>query len=410
MNNLLTISMITNEALFVLRNNLVAARHINREYNDKFGVEGAKIGQVLSVRKPPRYIVQNGAKMQKQDVKEEQVPVKLDQQKHVAISFTSADLLLSIDEFSERIIKPAVAALANQIDYDVLQMFKKVPNFTGAIGTVPNALSTYLDAGVFLSDEATPKVDRYVVISPRMEATIVNALSGLFHDGKEVTRQYRDGTMGRAAGFDWSMDQNVGAHTVGALGASNPTVTGAGQTGSNLLTGGWAAGATLNEGDIMEIVGVSAINPQNRIATGQRRRFVVTQQCVADAGGVMIIPIYPAIIPVGPNTPDATVDVTAGNGAVINVFGIAAANFATIAGVTSRQGMAFHKDAFTLVSADLPLPEGVDKAARASDPDLGISIRLVRDYNISDDEFPCRLDVLYGVSALRQELACRVLG
>jgi hypothetical protein len=252
-NTYLTISMITRECLEVLRNNLIMARYVNRQYNKEFAVAGAKIGQTLSIRKPPRYVVESGAHMIQQDYKDEFVNISLDKQKHVGLAFTSADRLLSLDDFSKRVIEPAIAPLANQIDYDLLALYKQIPNFVGTPGVVPSAHLTYLNAGVALSNEAAPRPQRYCVVGPQMQATIVNAGLTFQNPGASISKQFEEGTVGRALGFDWGEDQNLSSHAVGAI-AGTPTVNGA-QTGASILTAAWGALATLKEGDKISIAG-----------------------------------------------------------------------------------------------------------------------------------------------------------
>ena len=399
-NTYLTISMITREALRVLSNNLAFTRGATTEYNDKFGVEGAKIGTTVNVRKPPRYVGRTGTAISIENATETQVAVTLDTQFGVDLSFSSADLKLSIDDFSKRFIRPAIATIANKIDNDGLKLYKKVYNTVGAQGTVPNALLTYLNAGVKLDDEATPMDgQRNLVITPQMQATIVDALKGLFQSATAIADQYRSGQMGVAAGFNWFMDQNCATHTIGAHGGT-PLVNGASQTGASLVTDGWTAStAVLKEGDVITLAGVNAVNPQSRESTGVLRQFVVTANVTSDGSGNATIAISPSITT---GTGFQTVTGSAADNAAITVSGTASA--------TARIGLAHHPDAFTLVTADLPVPNGTDMAARANAPDSGLSIRLVRDYDITTDLFPCRLDVLYGWAALRPELAVRVWG
>ena len=399
-NTYLTISMITREALRVLSNNLAFTRGATTEYNDKFGVEGAKIGTTVNVRKPPRYVGRTGTAISIENATETQVAVTLDTQFGVDLSFSSADLKLSIDDFSKRFIRPAIATIANKIDNDGLKLYKKVYNTVGAQGTVPNALLTYLNAGVKLDDEATPMDgQRNLVITPQMQATIVDALKGLFQSATAIADQYRSGQMGVAAGFNWFMDQNCATHTIGAHGGT-PLVNGASQTGASLVTDGWTAStAVLKEGDVITLAGVNAVNPQSGESTGVLRQFVVTANVTSDGSGNATIAISPSITT---GTGFQTVTGSAADNAAITVSGTASA--------TARIGLAHHPDAFTLVTADLPVPNGTDMAARANDPDSGLSIRLVRDYDITTDLFPCRLDVLYGWAALRPELAVRVWG
>lgn len=404
-NTLLTISMITREALMVLENNLTFTKHVRRDFDENFGVAGAKIGTILNIRKPPKYVGRTGQGIQIEDATETQVPLALNTQRGVDLAFTSADLALSIDDFRERFINPAVANVANGIDYDGMQQYLNVYNMIGTPGVTPNALLTYLQAGQRLNEEACPRdADRALVISPASEASIVDALKGLFQASTEIEEQYKTGKMGLAIGFKWSMDQNVGTQVFGALGGA-PVVNGANQTGSSLITNGWtgAVATRLNAGDVITVgtgaTGCYAIFQQSRASTGALRNFLVTANTASDINGNMTIPIYPAITPAGPFQ---TVVASPANGAVITP--LAAAN------TSSPQSMAFHKTAFAMGCADLPLPKGVDLAARVSDKKLGCSIRLVRAYDINTDRFPCRLDILYGWVTLYPELACRVAG
>ena len=399
-NTLLTISMITREALRVLENNLTFTKGVNRQYDDRFGVEGAKIGTVLNVRKPPRYVGRTGTAISIEDATETQVAVTLDTQFGVDITFTSEDLALKIDDFSKRFISPAVATVANKIDHAGLGLYKSVYNSVGTPVTVPNALLTYLQAGVKLDNNSAPMDgQRSICITPIMQATIVDALKGLFQQSTAIASQYRRGQMGTAIGLDWFMDQNCATHTIGAHGGT-PLVNGASQTGASLVTDGWTAStAVLKEGDVITLAGVNAVNPQSRESTGVLRQFVVTANVTSDGSGNATIAISPSITT---GTGFQTVTGSPADNAAITVSGAASA--------TARVGLAHHPDAFTLVTADLPVPNGTDMAARANDPDSGLSIRLVRDYDITTDLFPCRLDVLYGWAALRPELAVRGWG
>jgi hypothetical protein len=416
--------MITNEALRILTNQLAFTKRVNRHYDQSFGVEGAKIGTTLNVRKPVRYLVSQGPALTIQDITETTVPVTLTTQAVVGISFTSQDLKLSIDEFSKRLIQPAVAAIANQIDFDGMGLYRQVYNYVAESalspvpawtpGAVPQRLLTYLNAGVALDNNACPQDgQRSVIINPQMQATIVDALKGLFHSGDELEKQYKKGHMGVAAGFEWAQDQNTWTHTTGNVypssNASTPEIgtslVAAG--GATIYASGFYANSTLVVGDIIQIAGVYQVNPQNHQSTNVLQPFVVTAPTGLMTGTNDAIQISPAIV-----TSGAYQNVTAAPllNAAITVFGQGAgAPLNGIAGASTPQGLAFHPDAFTLACADLPLPEGVDMAARASDEDTGLSLRMVRQYDINTDKWPCRVDVLYGWAALRPELACRIL-
>lgn len=400
-NTNLTISMTTREALRILENKLTFAKGVNREYDDQFAISGAKIGDTINIRKPARYVGRTGATLSVEDHTETSVALQLDTQFGVDVNFTSKELTLSIDDFSKRILNPAMAVIANKIDRDGLGLYKNVANAVGTPGTPPTTLRTYLLAGAKLDYSATPKDgSRSLVIEPTAQVEIVDALKGLFQSSEKIADQYESGNMGLAAGFKWSMDQNVVSHTVGPLGGT-PAVNGAAQTGASLVTNGWTAAAAsrLVQGDVFTIAGVSAVNPQSRQSTGQLQQFVVTAAVSSDGAGNATIPIFPSIVTSGAFQ---TVTASPANAALLTVLGAAAA--------ISPTNLAYHKDAFVMGCADLLLPKGVDMASRVSDKQLGLSIRMIRQYDINNDKFPCRLDVLYGWKAVYPELACRIQG
>jgi hypothetical protein len=395
--------MITREALMLLENSLTFTKQVNREYDDKFAVSGAKIGATLNIRVPADYSVSSGPNLSVQNFTETQVPLVINQQKHVDVSFSSQELTLSMQDFSDRVLAPQIVQLANQIDQDGLAQYVNVYNSVGTPGTANNTLAPFLAAGVALDNTSTPRdiTKRNIVLSPQGQADAVAGFQTYFNDQDTIGKQYQNGTMGRAVGFKWSMDQNVSSQTVGPLGGA-PVVNGAAQTGASLVTNGWTAAAAvrLNAGDIFTIAGVFGVNPRSKFSTGKLQQFVVTAQTSSDGAGNATIPISPAIVTAG-----ATQNVTnsPANSAALTVVG--AANSIT------PQGLAFHRDAFTLACVDL---EDVSKygawGARVSDKQLGISMRIARQYAIGSDTVPCRIDVLYGWLATRPQMACRIQG
>ena len=414
-NQLLTISMITREALRVLVNNLVFTNLVERQYDDQFGKAGAKIGNVLNIRKPPRFVRTDGQGLQLQDVTETSVPLVLTTQAQRAFTFTSQDLALNIDDFSKRFVKPAVASLANQVDYDGLQQYVNVWSSVGTPGTTPNALLTYLQAQRLLNENAAPDDDeRSIVIPPVSQAVIVDALKGLFHASDNIEEQYKRGKMGTTIGAEWYMDQNVASQTTGSawvgasvtMVASNPTyvTTGVGGANSASTTVSLIALAntgTVQQGDVFTIAGVYAVNPQNFQSTGSLQQFTAAATQTSAGTTLTALPVYPPIILTGPFQ---TVTAAPATSAVVTFIG------GTAASVSSPQALCFHKEAFAMACADLPLPGGVDMAERVSDKELGLSIRLIRAYDINQDRFPLRIDFLYGWTTLYGQLAARIWG
>ena len=408
-NNLLTISKITNEALMVLENELTFTSEVDRNYDDQFAVVGGKIGNTVNVRKPGRFIGTTGPALNVEDFNETSVPVTLSTQFHVDTQFTTQDLALSLDMFSDRVLKPAVAAIANKIDRDgTLQAANNTYNIVGTAGTPPTGLITYLTAAAYLDSEGAPRDGRRsCIVEPFTSATIVDSLKGLFVPQEAIGEQYRKGLMGRdSAGMNWKMDQNVVAHTFGSFAG---TATVATTTATGFLTSGWASSSTitltltngvaLNQGDTFTIAGVYAVNPQNRQAYGSNKlRNFVVNTAVSGSGGTITVNVSPAVITAGQFQ----------NVSIPSTSATAAVSFFNSSGTVSPQNIIMHRNAFTLAVADLELPEGVHFAGRASDKEIGLSMRVVRQYTINNDSIPTRLDVLYGWANLYPELACRV--
>ena len=406
-NNLLTISKITNEALMVLENELTFTSEVDRNYDDQFAVVGAKIGNTVNVRKPGRFIGTTGPALNVEDFNESSVPVTLSTQFHVDTQFTTQDLALSLDMFSSRVLKPAVAAIANKIDRDGMVMANlNTANIVGTAGTPPTGLITYLTAGAYLDSEGAPRDGRRsVIIEPFTSATIVDSLKGLFVPQEAIGEQYRKGLMGRdSAGVNWKLDQNVVSQTFGSWSANTIAINVTTATG--FLTSGWSqfstisltasSASTLNAGDVFTIPGVYAVNPQNRQSYGKLRNFVVMATTTVGTGATSVT-VSPAIITAGQFQ---NVSVTSSGSQNITAF--------NNTGVASPQNIMMHRNAFTLAVADLELPDGVHFAGRASDKEIGLSMRVVRQYTINNDSIPTRLDVLYGWAPLYPELACRI--
>jgi hypothetical protein len=323
-----------------------------------------------------------------------------------------------MDMFSNRLLKPAIAAIANKVDRDGLLMAKNnTANIVGVPGTRPTGLLTYLTAAAYVDSEGGPRDGRRaVVIEPFTSSVIVDSLKGLFTPAEHIGEQYKKGLLGRdAGGMNWKMDQNVIAHTFGSWATTAGTLT-ANTSGAftGSLSTGWAATSTftltnsqtltLNQGDTIQIAGVFAVNPQNRQTYGGNilRSFVV-QQTVTAAAGTFSVTVSPAII-TGGQFQNVFVGSTSAT-ATVTPLSIAGT---TATAVVSPQNILFHRNAYTLAVADLPVPEGVDFAGRASDDETGLSLRIVRQYTINNDALPTRIEILYGWAPLYQELACRI--
>ena len=412
-NTLLSPTAITREFLMILHANLTFTKNVNRQYNSDFANSGAtmsgKIGPSLRVRKPNRYTVRTGAAIQVQDTTEDYVTVNCTTQKGVDMRFSSADLTLTIDEFSDRYIKPAALLLASIMDYDGLTLYKDVynvvgdptHNFEGTTGSNNPCPNAFLNAKAQMDIYNCPPDERAIVLGPYGHSDSVAGLAGLYNPQAAISEQFHKGEMGSALGFDFHMDQNVQRLTAGSRIVGNGSSTGcqvdtASQTGASLKVKNLSTYAFV-VGDVFYIASgtaVNTVNPETKQDTGVAQLFTVT--AATSGASTATLSISPSIV-----TSGATQTVTASpdNAAYIVFIGTASTAY--------TNHLAFHKDAFTVVTADLVVPRGVDFAAREVYD--GISARIIRQYDINNDNLPCRLDILYGWTTIRPELACRIL-
>jgi hypothetical protein len=453
-NTLLTISYITNEGLDVLENNLVFSAGVDRQYSNEFAVKNAKIGATVNIRRPPRYIGTFGPALNVEDTNETYIPVSLNSQFHVDVQFTTADLLLSMDLFRTRVLSPMMATIANRIDSDGCYFaYQNTASSVGTPGTPPSSFLPFALASAFLANESAPAdVTPRLVLDPFSMAYAADGIKGLYNPQAAIGEYIRRGQIAKDhAGLDWFRDQNVVSFTTGAQGGT-PLLT-ANTAGAFLTTGwaqsgfietnGWTATTgVIKVGDIIQIAGVYPANPQSRTQYGTAlKQFVVLPPggYVAQPSGAASPGLAFAAATLTSGTFAASTGVyTSGSGAgalsikigecvisggqfqnVVTTAAFTTTSALTVNGGTSYaakvspQGIVYHKNAFALAFADLPLPGGVqmaERAARAASDDVGMSIRLVTQYTINNDAEPTRADVLYGWSGLYRSMAVRVAG
>ena len=399
-NSILTIDMITRKALEILENNLVLTRNVNRQYDDSFAVEGAKIGSTLRIRLPDRALVTDGAALQVQDDNEQYTTLTVASQKHIGVNFTSAELTMQLDDFAERVLKPRISQLASSIDADVANSYKSIYSSVGTPGTTPSTSLVLLQAQQKLNENAAVMSPRYATVNPAANAGLVEGMKGLFNPTDTISRQFKNGMMGMGVlGFDEvNMSQSIKQHLTGSWGTSITVTSTVATQGQATLPISFTGGSqSWNVGDVFTIANVYSVNPQTRESTGSLQQFTVTA-AVAGASATTTLSISPAIYT--STNALATVDSFPQASAVVTMLGSAASQYA--------QNLVYHKDAITFATADLLLPQGVDMASRQVHN--GISMRVVRQYDINNDRLPCRIDVLYGYSAIRPAMACRIWG
>lgn len=450
-NNLLTTSYIVNVGLSVLENTLIFADKVNRQYSDEFAIKEAKIGATVNIRRPPRYLGTFGPALNVEDTNETYIPVSLRNQFHVDVQFTTADLLLSMDLFKTRVLKPMMATVANRIDSDGCYYgYQNTALSVGTPGVPPSSFLQFAQANALLSAEAAPPdVTRNCILDPLSMAYATDGVKGLFNPQAQIGEYVKNGLVAkRFAGLDWFTDQNIVSYTTGAQGGT-PLLT-ANTAGAFLTTGwsqsgfiqtnGWSnSTAVIKVGDIIQIAGVFPANPQSRTQYGNAlKQFVVVAPFgyvsnpagaaspgLNFASGTLTSGTFDATTGVytsGPSTGPLSIAIkecciTGGQFQnAVTTAAFTATSALTVNGGTlnaskvSPQGLVFCRDAFALAFADLPLPRGVESAARANDSDIGMSMRMVTQYTINNDAMPTRADVLYGYDSLYTQQAVRVAG
>ena len=341
----------------------------------------------------------DGAALQVQDDNEQFTTLTVSTQKHIGVNFTSAELTMQLDDFAERVLKPRISQLASSIDADVANAYKNIYASVGTPGTTPSTSLVLLQAQQKLNEAAAVMSPRYATVNPAANAGLVEGMKGLFNPTDTIAKQFKNGMMGTGVlGFDEiNMSQSIKQHTTGSWGTGitvTSTVSTQGQSTLGISFTG--SSKTWNVGDVFTIAGVYAVNPQTRESTGSLQQFVVT--AAASGSSTATLNISPALY-----TSDnalATVDSFPQASAAITMVGSSATQY--------PQNLIYHKDAITFATADLLLPQGVDMASRAVHN--GISLRVVRQYDINNDRLPCRIDVLYGFSTIRPQMACRLWG
>lgn len=388
-NALLTPTAVTREALRILHQKLNFIGNIDRQYDSQFAIEGAKIGSQLSIRLPNEYTVRTGKTIAVQDTDETSVLLTMATQKGVDVEFSSADLTLSLDDFGERILEPMMSVLAANIESDALSMYKDVFNQVNNVGSSATFL-TILQGRKILVDNLAGSTNLKCNLDTQTNVDMVDVLKGLFQDSANISKQYLEGMLGKTGGFEFFENTLMPRHVTGTDDGTGDYLTdGAGQTGSTLVIDTGAG--TLLKGDVFTIAGVNRVHQETKVDSGNLQQFVVTADTAINATSVSI---SPALVATGArqNVSNAAAD----GQALTKVGGVSA---------THDISLGYRKDAFAFVTADLRMPRGVDFAAREMMD--GISMRIVSDYDITNDDFPTRIDVLYGFKTLRGSQAVR---
>ena len=392
-NTILTADVIVKESLAVFKNNTPFLQGINRQYDKSYAVAGAREGDTIRIKRPQQYTTRTGKVADVQDYKEQSVSLPTSSQIGVDLRFSSAELEQDIGSFSRQHIIPAMNTLTSTIEYNCLtSAYQQVGNYVGTPGTDPATMLVYGQAKSKLTKFGCPQSDRTVVISPDAMAATVNGLNAKFEARDQLRKQYVTGHMGYMAGFEFAESVNINRHTVGT-GDGNYVMTSAPAEGATSLVVKTGTG-TFTKGDIITVAGVYAVNPLSKQSTGDLMQFTVT---TAYAGGAGTVAVSPAMYSTGPLQ---NVDALPATDAVITELGTNSTAY--------DQNIAYHRDAFTFATADLPLYGNTDFEAREVMD--GVSIRIEKVVDGVNDDFLYRIDILYGFITVIPEWACRIWG
>jgi len=404
--------MITRRALMVLHQKLNFVGNVNTQYDDQFAQTGAKIGTSLNIRMPSKYKVRTGAALSTQDHTERSTPLTVSSQYGVDVSFTSVELTMELDDFSERVLEPAMAQLAAKIEGDCFNdAYKLVNNYTNATTDGLLTYKRFQQGGANITNQLGPLGQRTSCLSPDSTVEFNDAVKGLFHQSNQIAKQYREGQMGRTGGFDVYENTLVPSHTTGTLAGSpltNGASLGTGTTTQNtwvsqtaLEINGATSGTTLLEGDIITLSGVYDVHPESKVARGKLKTFVVQSDVtLTTAATAYTVTVKPGMIYGSGNAyQNCTLSgVSDTDDLTVTRIGAASSGFG--------QDMQFHRDAFVFATADLEDVSRYGAWGGRAQKD-GISMRLARQYDINNDAVPARIDILFGFAGLYPELANR---
>ena len=396
--------MVAAASLDHFENNLILAKLVDRQWESKFGIDGAKIGDTLRLRRHNNFTVSTGNAFAPQNIDEASRTLAIDTPLHVDFTVDNADMSLTFDRAEERYFQPAARSLANKVDLEIGKLYKKVSNFVGTYNTAPTALTDFNACRARLTQFGVPQEDRHFVLDPITGNAAVVAMSALFANQEKLNRQYNTGKMGRGVlGADWDESQNIAAHTSGTdADETDVTVATAPTTGATTLaTTGYTATTTnaLREGDIFTVAGINAVNPITGEDLGILRQFVVTSDQDSNGSGEITIPFDPPMISSGPRK-----TVTA-----LPAVGAAIVHVTLGASTVANQPLYFHKHWAALAIAPQPAVRGVHASSMKSDPDGGgIGIRYTMWWDGDTNQFKVRFDILIGLLCQLPEFALRL--
>jgi len=376
---------------------------INRNYDSQFAQTGAKIGEELRIRLPETFTVGDGPGLALQDSTEQSTTMAISKHKTVNMAFSLRDLALSIDDFAERKIIPAMSVMASVIEADALSMILDVYNMVGTPGTTPAAMLVWGQARAKLNQYLAPTDKRRVALMDSLTSAVMNnGLKDLFQDQSEIAMAFREGVISKGAGFTWAENDLMPSLTTGTRNAATAATISANiaNGATSLGVTGFAAGATLKKGEIFTLALVYGVHPETKTAYSHEQQFVVTADVTLNGSGAGTVNFSPACYYTGAYQNVSTQPLS---GIVFQVSAVKTGS--GTASTAYQQCLTYHKDAFAFVTADFAELEGCKTDRKVLD---GLSMMLSRGGDIVNFRNISRLDLLYGFKTIRPALAGRV--
>lgn len=391
-NTNLTIDMITKESLRLAHEKSSFVGTINRQFDASFGKASGKIGDTLRIRLPSQYTRRQGSRvMNVQDSEQQNTTLVTATQDGVDMKVNSREFALDMEDFSRLHLEPAIAGMMSGIDSDVIiGCMKATPQVVGTVGSAINDLSVPGAARAKLNQSLAPKDDnRFIQMDSVTMGTLVNGLKGLFHDGAQVKKQYREGMVGRTGMATYYENERVWPMTVSSdvtsVTLDTYTVV---QGDADLTVTGFA---TPNVGMVFTLASCYDVHPETKVAYAHLKQFTILSGSTATN-----VLISPTIYLTGPRQ---NVSATPGTTAALVFIGTATNTYI--------QSLMYHKDAYTFATAALPLMASAEKCVVQTYD--GLSIRVWQDGDIRNDELLTRIDMLYGYAAIRPQWGCRMI-
>lgn len=397
------------DILRLLLNKLEIAEYFNRSWESDFEKEFAP-GSSITVKFPQRFFTVDGMGYNPQGINRISTTISLDQWIQVAFEWDDYERAVKLErseeELRENYLDPAAASLAQEFDSRCAKTaYQNTSMISGVLGTDPTSVATFYTARQRLKEQACPPGKRCMQISSSMMNSLGQNITTIFHPADEITKAWKEGAIGKLAGFDFYESNSLYSHTAGTW-QSTVSVNGANQSGTSLTITA-TAGDTFKTGDKFSIASVNFVNPMTRRIAGKatNKTFTITQDLTAVGGGTDVINFLPAIY--GPGSQYQNVDALPGNTAALTLWpGTSSPN-----GKVGTVGLALSRFAFALVGAKLYVPKAVESAGQAQDPDSKIAIRKVKAWDPVRSMEINRMDSLMGTGALYQDNgACCVLG